>query len=198
MVQGNTTGSAQHNVKTINVEVNLLDAWVTQRVDLEITFYRKLVALALILLLGAFVLPVLLANRSSTAVKNKLAQTNLESQIKRKESLQKTAKQVAPSIQMDDMVVRCHRFSNSYLNEITKIINSAPTLMYFEQFQTEVVNAECTIKVLANSASPDVGREFVDSASKGSNVLAATQTSVRQSQLTRTSIKFDFIKRVSL
>ncbi len=198
MVQGNTTGSAQHNVKTINVEVNLLDAWVTQRVDLEITFYRKVVALALILLLGAFVLPVLLANRSSTAVKNKLAQTNLESQIKRKESLQKTAKQVAPSIQMDDMVVRCHRFSNSYLNEITKIINSAPTLMYFEQFQTEVVNAECTIKVLANSASPDVGREFVDSASKGSNVLAATQTSVRQSQLTRTSIKFDFIKRVSL
>ncbi len=198
MVQGNTTGSAQHNVKTINVEVNLLDAWVTQRVDLEITFYRKLVALALILLLGAFVLPVLLANRSSTAVKNKLAQTNLESQIKRKESLQKTAKQVAPSIQMDDMVVRCHRFSNSYLNEITKIINSAPTLVYFEQFQTEVVNAECTIKVLANSASPDVGREFVDSASKGSNVLAATQTSVRQSQLTRTSIKFDFIKRVSL
>ncbi|MEI7986114.1 MAG: hypothetical protein WCI55_10840 [Armatimonadota bacterium] len=198
MVQGNTTGSAQHKVKTINVEVNLLDAWVTQRVDLEGTFYRKVVALALILLLGAFVLPVLLANRSSTAVKYKLAQTNLETQIKRKESLQKTAKQVTPSIQMDDMVVRCHRFSNSYLNELTKIINSAPTLMYFEQFQTEVVNAECTIKVLANAANPDIGREFVDSASKGTNVLAATQTSVRQSQLTRTSIKFDFIKRVSL
>lgn len=198
MVQGNITGSAQHKVKTINVEVNLLDAWVTQRVDLEGTFYRKVVALALILLLGAFVLPVLLANRSSTAVKYRLAQTNLETQIKRKESLQKTAKQVTPSIQMDDMVVRCHRFSNSYLNEITKIVNSAPTLMYFEQFQSEVVNAECTIKVLANAKSPDIGREFVDSASKGTNVLAATQTSVRQSQLTRTSIKFDFIKRVSL
>jgi hypothetical protein len=198
MVQGNITGSAQHKVKTINVEVNLLDAWVTQRVDLEVTFYRKVVALALILLLGAFVLPLLLGNRSATAVKYKLAQTNLETQIRRKESLQKTVKQVTPSIKMDDMVVRCHRFSNSYLNELTKIINSAPTLMYFEQFQTEVSNAECSIKVLANAANPDVGREFVDAASKGSNVLAATQTSVRQSQLTRTSIKFDFIKRVSL
>ena len=197
-MQGNITGSAQHKVKTINVEVNLLDAWVVQRVDLEGIFFRKVLLLASIILAGIFVVPMLLGQRANIASDFKRSETELQLLSDQRNELQKRAKAVAPSIQMDDMVVRCHRFSISYLNELTKIINSAPSLMYFEQFQTEVTNGECSAKVLANAASPDIGREFIDKASKGSNVLAATQTSVRQSQLTRTSIKFDFIKRVSL
>ena len=96
------------------------------------------------------------------------------------------------------MIVRCHKFSNSYLNELTEVINAAPTEMYFEQFQTDVSNGECTIKVLANASSSDVGRHFVDLASKGTNVLSAVQTSVRQGQLSESSVKFDFIKKVKL
>ena len=197
-MQGNITGSAQHKVKTINVEVNLLDAWVVQRVDLEATFFRKIIILSVILLAGVMTLPLLYFQQSTFAVKANESETNLRASIKKKVELDKRAKAVTPSIQMDDMVARCHRFSTSYLGEITKIINSAPTMMYFEQFDTSVASGECSIKVLANAANPDVGREFVDAASKGSNVLAATQTSVRQSQLSETSIKFDFIKKVSL
>jgi hypothetical protein len=137
-------------------------------------------------------------SRSLASVDLRVSESTLKASLQEKTELQKQAKEVTPGIQMDDMVVRCHRFSSSYLNELTKVINAAPTLMYFEQFQTEVNNGECSMRVMANAASPDIGREFVDLASKGSNVLAATQTSVRQSQLTTTSIKFDFIKRVSL
>ena len=197
-MQGNITGSAQHKVKTINVEVNLLDAWIIQRVDLERLFYRKFALLAVIVATGLFVLPMLIKQRSAYAAKLQDSEKVLQTSMKERDALQRKAKEVTPSIQMDDMVVRCHRFSTSYLNELTKVINAAPTMTYFEQFQTEVNNGECLIKVLANAASPDVGREFVDATSKGQNVLAATQTSVRQSQLTRTSIKFDFVKRVSL
>jgi hypothetical protein len=197
-VQGNITGSAQHKVKTINVEVNLLDAWVSQRADLEIAFLRKTLALVLIALSGVVVLPMLFVQRGNVVHELSGYEAKLKISLQSKSELQRKAKLVEPSIQMDEMVIRCHRFSNSYLNELTKVINSAPSLIYFEQFQTEVTNAECSIKVLANAANPDVGREFVDIASKGTNVLAATQTSVRQSQLTPTSIKFDFIKRVSL
>jgi hypothetical protein len=198
MVQGNITGSAQHKVKTINVEVNLLDAWIIQRADLERMFYRKFALLTLIVILGIFVLPYVYGQRGMAAHKLQASEAVLSSNLKVRETLLRKAKVVTPSIQMDEMVVRCHRFSSSYLNELTKVINSAPVLVYFEQFQTEVNNGECSMKVLANAASPDVGREFVDLASRGSNVLSATQTSVRQSQLTPTSIKFDFIKRVSL
>ena len=197
-MQGNITGSAQHKVKTINVEVNLLDAWVVQRVDLEVTFFRKLIMLSVILLAGVMTLPLLYLQQSMFAVKASEEDSSLRSSMKKMNELEKRAKAVTPSIQMDDMVARCHRFSSSYLDELTKIINAAPTMMYFEQFDTEVTGGECSIKVLANAANPDVGREFVDTASKGSNVLAATQTSVRQSQLSDTSIKFDFIKKVSL
>jgi hypothetical protein len=105
----------------------------------------------------------------------------LKASLQEKAALHEQAKEVTPGIQMDDMVVRCHRFSSSYLNELTKVINAAPTLVYFEQFQTEVNNGECSMRVMANAASPDIGREFVDLASKGSNVLAATQTSVSSS-----------------
>ena len=197
-MQGNITGSAQHKVKTINVEVNLLDAWVAQRGDLEVAFYRKLMILGLISIAGALTIPLLFSQRAEFAKHSNESDASLVANIAAKTKLQSRAKAVIPSIQMDEMVVRCHRFSNSYLNELTKIINSAPTLIYFEQFNTEVTGGECSIKVLANAANPDVGREFVDAASKGSNVLAATQTSVRQSQISRNSIKFDFIKRVSL
>jgi Tfp pilus assembly protein PilN len=198
MVQGNTTGSAQHKVKTINVEVNLLDAWIIQRADLERTFYRKFAFLSVILLAGIFVIPYLFGQQGIAAQKLNSSEAILSTNLKKRETLLRKAKVVTPSIQMDEMVVRCHRFSSSYLNELTKVINAAPALVYFEQFQTEVNNGECSIKVLANAASPDAGRDFVDIASAGPNVLAATQTSVRQSQLTPTSIKFDFIKRVSL
>ncbi len=197
-MQGNITGSAQHKVKTINVEVNLLDAWATQRVDLEVAFYRKLVILGLITLAGALSIPLLVSQRAEYAKRAKESEMSLMANITAKTKLQSRATAVTPSIQMDDMVVRCHRFSNSYLNELTKIINAAPAQTYFEQFNTDVNFGECSIKVLANAANPDVGREFVDAASRGTNVLAATQTSVRQSQISRSSIKFDYIKRVSL
>ncbi len=197
-MQGNITGSAQHKVKTINVEVNLLDAWVAQRGDLEVSFYRKLMILGLISIAGSLTIPLLISQRAEFAKHSGESDTSLIANIAAKNKLQVRAKAVTPSIQMDEMVVRCHRFSNSYLNELTKIINSAPTMIYFEQFNTEVSAGECSIKVLANAANPDVGREFVDAAGKGSNVLSATQTSVRQSQISRNSIKFDFIKRVSL
>jgi hypothetical protein len=197
-VQGNITGSAQHKVKTINVEVNLLDAWVIQRADLELKVFRKALTLSLTVLAGILALPFAYSKMVQTGQVVNASESGLSADTKIKVGLEKQAKSVTPSIQMDEMVIRCHRFSNSYLNELTKVINAAPTQLYFEQFQTEVSNGECSIQILSNAANPDVGRDFVDRASKGTNVLSATQTSVRQSQMTPTSIKFDFIKRVSL
>ncbi len=197
-MQGNITGSAQHKVKTINVEVNLLDAWVGQRAELEFTFYRKIFVLTIIILSAAIAFPILIQQNSASTLALMQSEASLALSNKAKSELQSKAKAIMPSIQMDDMVIRSHRFSNSYLNELTKVINSAPSEIFFEQLTTEVNQGECTIKVLANAANPDVGREFVDNASKGPNVLSATQTSVRQSQLSKNSIKFDFIKRVSL
>ena len=197
-MQGNITGSAQHKVKTINVEVNLLDAWSDQRVELEANVNRKIFLLVIIVLVGGLAIPFLAANQSIIANSSTKSQSELEKNLKTKNELDKQAKSVAPTIQMDEMIARCHRYSNSYLNELTRVINAAPTQMYFEQFQTEVSGGECSIKVLATSSSPEVGRSFVDTASKGSNVISAVQTSVRQGQLSDSSVKFDFMKKVRL
>ena len=70
--------------------------------------------------------------------------------------------------------------------------------MFFEQMSADVNNSEATIKVTANAASPEVGRIFVAKAEKGTNVLTSTQTSAKQSGLTDSSIKFDYIKKVEL
>ena len=197
-MQGNITGSAQHKVKTINVEVNLLDAWSDQRVELEANVTRKIILLVAIVLVVGLALPFLAAKQSLMASSSTTSQSELEKNLKIKNELDRQAKSVAPTIQMDEMIARCHRFSNSYLNELTRVINAAPTPMYFEQFQTEVSGGECSIKVLATASSPEVGRSFVDTASKGSNVLSAIQTSVRQGKLSDSSVKFDFIKKVRL
>ncbi|MEI8283089.1 MAG: hypothetical protein WCG75_11840, partial [Armatimonadota bacterium] len=169
-----------------------------QRADLEFTFYRKVFALCMIMLSAAIAFPLLIQQNSASSLILGQSEGSLALSNKAKSELQAKAKAIMPSIQMDDMVIRSHRFSNSYLNELTKVVNSAPSEIFFEQLTTEVNQGECTIKVLANAANPDVGREFVDNASKGANVLSATQTSVRQSPLSKNSIKFDFIKRVSL
>ena len=142
---GNTTGSAQHKVKTINVEVNLLDAWAEQRVELEASVFKKVFALVAITMIGFVAVPILVMQRASVADQSRQIGQKLEASLKTKTELAKQAKMVAPSIQMDDMIARCHQYSNSYLNELTKVINAAPTLMYFEQFQTEVTGGECTI-----------------------------------------------------
>ena len=157
-MQGNITGSAQHKVKTINVEVNLLDAWVGQRAELELTFYRKVFALSMIVLSAAIAFPILIQQNLASAVTLGQSEASLVLSNKSKAELQSKAKAIMPSIQMDDMVIRSHRFSNSYLNELTKVINSAPSEIFFEQLTTEVNQGECTIKVLANAANPDVGR----------------------------------------
>ena len=197
-MQGNITGSAQHKVKTINVEVNLLSAWADQRVELEANTFRKVFFLIVIILIGVVAVPIMAGQRAMIAEESKKSAFKLATSLKVKNDLDKQAKVVAPTIQMDEMIARCHKYSNSYLNELTKVINSAPTQMYFEQFQTEVAGGECSVKVLATASSSEVGRTFVDSASKGSNVLSAIQTSVRQGQLSESSVKFDFIKKVKL
>ena len=197
-MQGNITGSAQHKVKTINVEVNLLDAWAHQRVELEANVYRKVFLLVAIILVGVIAMPVMVVQRADISARSAQSMFKLESTLKVKNDLEKRAKLVAPTIQMDEMIARCHRYSNSYLNELTRVVNAAPTLMYFEQFQTDVANGECSIKVLATASSPDVGRIFVDAASKGPNVLSAIQTSLRQGPMSASSVKFDFIKKVKL
>ena len=197
-MQGNITGSAQHKVKTINVEVNLLDAWVDQRIELEATTIRKIVLLVVIVLAGMFSIPFMAIERSSAASRAQGISASLESSLKIKSRLDLQAKSVAPAIQMDEMIARCHRYSKSYLDELTKVINAAPTTMFFEQFQTEVTNGESSIKVLATASDTEVGRTFVDIASKGTNVISASQTSERQGQISESSVKFDFIKKVRI
>lgn len=198
MVQGNITGSAQHKVKTINVEVNLLHAWSDQRVDLEANVFRKIFFLAAIIIVGVVAVPLLSMQRGAIAAEAKHKNADLDHALKVNRDLESKAKAAAPSIQMDDMIVRCHKYSNSYLNELVQVINAAPTQMYFEQFQTEVTNGECSVKVLATASSTEIGRKFVDSASKGTNIISATQTSVRQGALSESSVKFDFIKKVKI
>jgi hypothetical protein len=178
--------------------VNLLTAWAEQRVELEANVGKKFVLFVTILLVGILALPFLATQRSKIAEVSAKSTAKLQRDETRKNNLDIQAKLAAPSIQMDEMIARCHKYSNSYLDELTKIINNAPTEMYFEQFQTEVSNGECSIKVLAHASSSDVGRNFVDLASKGSNVISAIQTSVRQGQLSESSVKFDFIKKVKL
>lgn len=195
-MQENTIGSAQHKIKTINVEVNLLDAWVVQRVELEGKVLRKVLSLAAIIVAGIVIIPLLASYGSDMSGQSKESNVLLEAGLKQKGELDKKAKEVTPSIEFDDMVVQCHKLSGKYLNEVTKVINAAPAQMFFETMQSEVTSGECSIKVAANAANPDVGREFIDKASKGENVTLSKQVSSKQGALSESSIKFDYIKKV--
>lgn len=195
-MQENTIGSAQHKIKTINVEVNLLDAWVVQRVELEGKVLRKVLSLVAIIIAGLVIIPLLASYGSDMSGQYKESNVLLEAGLKQKGDLDRKAKEVTPSIEFDDMVVQCHKLSGKYLNEITKVINAAPTQMFFETMQSEVTSGECSIKVAANAANPDVGREFIDKASKGENVTLSKQVSSKQGALSESSIKFDYIKKV--
>ena len=199
MVDASTTGSAQQpTIKTINVEVNLLDAWVVQRSDLEGKVLRKIVLLTCILIGGIALLPLLGSLGIEQSVKLSAIEAALNSATKERNDLEIKSKAAAPAIQRDEIVTRCHVGSEQFLSEVTKVFVSVPDQMFFEQMSADVNNSEATIKVTANAASPEVGRIFVAKAEKGTNVLTSTQTSAKQSGLTDSSIKFDYIKKVEL
>ncbi len=195
-MQENTIGSAQHKIKTINVEVNLLDAWVVQRVELEGKVLRKVLSLAAIVVAGLVTIPLLASYGSDMSARYRKSEAMLATSSQQRNNLDKKAKELTPGIEFNDMVVRCHQFSGRYLNEITKVINAAPTQMFFETMQSEVTSGECSIKVAANAASAEVGREFIDKASKGDNVTLSKQTSSKQGALSDASVKFDYLKKV--
>ena len=198
-MDASTTGSAQqHKIKTINVEVNMLDAWVVQRVELEGKVLRKLLLLAGILVASVVVIPSLASVGAEKAHGLRIAESTLANQVRERDDLEKRAKEAAPGIARDMIVMRCHDYSGYFLQELARVINAAPEQMYFEQMQVEVTGGDSTIKVVANAVHAEVGRYFVSEAGKGPNVQSSTQTSVKQSQLSETAIKFDYIKKVSL
>ncbi len=197
-MDASTTGSAQHKIKTINVEVNLLEAWAVQRVDLEAKVVRKALLLAAILVASVLIIPVLATVGTDNTVGLRQAKANLETSYKRRDELEAQAKTVTPSIERDVLVTQCHLYSNEVRDELATVINAADDSIFFEEMTVEANGGELTIKVAADATSPETGRTFVAKAGKGSNVISSTQTSIKQTSLTATSIRFDYIKRVTI
>lgn len=197
-MDASTTGSAQHKIKTINVEVNLLDAWAIQRVELESKVLRKLLTLAGIIVAAVVVIPVLASIGAEKAHSLRIAESSLSTVQHERDDLEKRAKAVAPGIERDNIVTRCHDYSGYFLGELAKVINAAPEQMFFEQMQVDLNSGDCSIKLAANAVTADIGRYFVAEAGKGDNVQISAQTSVKQSQLGENAIRFDYVKKVRL
>lgn len=198
MVDASSTGSGQHKIKTINVEVNLLDAWSTQRSELEAKILKKFAVLAAILLAAIGLLPVLSSFGSDNARQLKSATAALEDRQKFFNHLDSQVKVLNPSIERDTLVTQCHGYSQQVIDEVARIVNASPTGVFFDQMNIEVTNGDLTVKLAANAMSPALARQFVEAAGQGNNVISSTQTSIKQTQLSDTSIKFDYIKKVSI
>ncbi len=197
-MDASTTGSVQHKIKTINVEVNLLDAWAVQRIDLEGKAFRKLILLAGLAVFATVMIPLLASLGSEKAKRLATAKANLANFTHSQEDLEKEVKKVGPSLARSEVLTRSHLISTSFFDELAKVINASPSDMYFEQLQTEITGGECLMKIIAEATTQEVGREFLAKAGTGKNVLISNQTSIRQGQISENSVKFDYTKRVRL
>ncbi|MBS1726538.1 MAG: hypothetical protein JST51_07430 [Armatimonadetes bacterium] len=197
-MDANTTGSAQHKIKTINVEVNMLDAWALQRVELEGKVLRKLGLLSGILITAVAMIPFLWGLNADRGRNLESSQMALATSQQKRGELERHAKEVAPGLKREETIVRCQQYSKSVIDELTKVINAAPDGMYFDQLEANITGGQCSIKVDANAITAAVGRSFIDSASKGSNVLLSGQTSIRQNKMSEAGIEFDYLKKVGL
>lgn len=197
-MDASTTGSGQHKIKTINVEVNLLDAWAVQRIDLESKAFRKLILLAGLAFFATVMIPLLASLGSEKAKRLATANANLANFTHSRDDLEKEAKKVAPALARNEVLTRSHQMSTSFFDELARVINASPSEMYFEQLQTEITGGECLMKIIADATTQEVGREFVAKAGMGKNTLISNQTSIRQGQISENSIKFDYTKRVRL
>jgi hypothetical protein len=196
-VDASLTGLGQHKFKSINVEANLLDTWSVKRSELENKIRQRMLAIVALCALGAVLIPVVAAWQGGMSSASRKAKTDLAAAHQERIKLDEIAKTLAPSIQFEGMVSQSKGNSTLVLREFAKVVNAAPLDVVFSSLKLEVLAGDCTMRITAEANNSDLGRQFVERAGKGQNVVDSMQTAVRRSTtFGANGVSFDYIKRV--
>lgn len=195
-MNASTAGTGQPRNKSINVEVNLLQAWTYQRGELARQTSRHQVILAAVLGFSILFTPILWSMRASQVVVASKAQAESAKLAVQLRELDEQTKSAMPTIERSTMLMRTHGNVNRYLRELREVINAAPGRVLLEQLDSEVIGGEISIKLIAIANDSNDMQRFVDRAGSGKDVVASNQVLARKEGPTSNRIKFDYFKKV--
>ncbi len=199
MVDASSTGFGQAKNRSINVEVNLLQDWALERVASQAEYQRKLIVLFAVCTVGVLMIPVFSRWRSVARVSAGTAQKEAARLGSEQKALAKKVTRLTPSIDFAEMFSKSKQGRQILFHETARVFSAAPIEVKFESFKVEVMNGELQIKVAAYAKNSGLGRDFVERAGLGKNVLSSNQTSLREKGLDGIEgVDFDYSKRVKV
>jgi hypothetical protein len=199
MPESTLLGRGLHKNKSINVEANLLDEWLSERRSLESRVRLRYTITFGIVLACAVLIPAglsLVANASRT---EKVSQERFDAMELQMKALDAKGKAAEPVLRYQDLAVTERRRDDLFLGHILLIFNAAPNKVVLSKLKADVVGGDETIVCSAESEDLASGNEFVNDASKGPNVeFAVLSSSHKSSTLAKEGIGFDFNKKVGV
>lgn len=190
-------GHATPSPKSINVELNLLEAWRTHREAEEAQWRKSLLLIGGFLLLGLMSAQMLGSSLASQWKAEAGAQKSLKAISLHLNRLAEERKVADPKVARQQMLDESNAKAKLFLSQFARIGNDVPATMALTDCKVDVLAGEITLRGHADAESLEVAKGFVESASKTSNVtLSLLVSSRRSNQLSDRGISFEFVQKV--
>lgn len=199
MQDANSHGREAPKAKTINVELDLLAEWSSERNRLRDRSTRTLALLFALALLALVSLPPLkqawLSANATVRAKEKQAQAALAGLAQHRTQ----RAQVAPRLALDELNRGTGANARAFLGQMTALMNAAGPGVAFSTMRTDVLTGEVTINVEADAVNFDAARAFAERVANMPGVKDAVRSSTRpKTTLGPSGVGFQFRVRAGV
>lgn len=196
-MQSNFLGTGLHKQKRIDVEVNLLEGWISSRGQIVREFQVLMLMFCASLCALLILLQPVLAIRSSA----KEALTKVDTQMKMVSSqisvLKASADRVKPEVKRAALVSERGTYQMEFLNSIKSLANAAGSNVVLHRVQFDVLGGISNAHGRANGVNTDSSRAFINELSRTGS--RANQLVVRpSSSFFEKGVEFDFEQKTPL
>jgi hypothetical protein len=192
-------GSALPNIKTINVEANLLGEWLSKRDRRREEVVRYVALIGGLVVLAGVTVPLLAgvhASASRRAAKAHKRMTGLAATLQKFQAEKDAA---SPRLAHHEMLKTTRGQAERFMGQMVFLLNSGSSDMAFAAVQGDVLGGEMTLRCKADAKDFATARNFVSVAGGGEAVKSAVLVSSRSSEMLGPSgVSFEFIKRVEV
>jgi hypothetical protein len=192
-------GSALPNIKTINVEANLLGEWLAKRDRVREEVVRYLMLIGGVAAIALVALPVLWRVHSSAQAATAKAEKRMKQLGSTLAQYQSQKDEASPRLAHQEMLKTTRVQADEFLGQMVLLMNAASTDMAFGSVQADILGGQMTVRCKADAQDFATTRKFVTDAGVGPGVKSAVLVSSRSSELLGSNgVSFEFIKRLEV
>jgi hypothetical protein len=199
MRTANSLGNGAPNLKSINVECNLLETWLAERIALQRALAKRMVIIGVSLLaLFASTPPLYLA--LCDAQKKEVAVTRTQAALEKEMAgWDAQRKEADPVVAGQQMLEKSADKVKLTIGWTADTMNLAPAKVVIESCRTEVLGGELTIRIRADAETSAVAQQYVESAGKDPRVASSLLASSHRNPLMGPKgVAFEFVRKVEV